>query len=96
MSAVIRWIAPFFASPYKWQFQQINGAVGDAPMAMLAASVRLTDEEGIAAAAYTIMQAPGESIPPEQEVDFVLDRPFIFVITSRDGLPMFAGVVNDP
>jgi serine protease inhibitor len=54
------------------------------------------DEEGIAAAAYTIMQAPGESIPPEQEVDLVLDRPFLFLITSRDGLPLFAGVVNDP
>lgn len=54
------------------------------------------DEEGIAAAAYTIMQAPGESIPPEQEVDFVLDRPFLFLITSRDNLPLFAGVVNNP
>ena len=50
MSAAIRWIAPFFVSPYKWQFQQINGMVGDAPAAMLAASVRLSDEEGIAAA----------------------------------------------
>lgn len=50
MSAAIRWIAPFFVSPYKWQFQQINGAVGDAPAAMLAASVRLSDEEGVAAA----------------------------------------------
>ena len=50
MSATIRWIAPFFVSPYKWQFQQINGMVGDAPAAMLAASVRLSDEEGVAAA----------------------------------------------
>ena len=30
------------------------------------------------------------------EVDFVLDRPFIFVVTGGGGLPLFAGVVNQP
>ena len=50
MSAVIRWIAPYFTNPYSWPYKQINGAVGDAPMAMLAASVRLQDEAGRAAA----------------------------------------------
>ena len=34
--------------------------------------------------------------PPEEEIDFTLDRPFLFVITSPDNLPMFVGVVNDP
>lgn len=54
------------------------------------------DEEGITAVAYTVLQAPGAMPPPEDEVDFVLDRPFVFVITSRDNLPLFAGVVNEP
>jgi serine protease inhibitor len=33
--------------------------------------------------------------PPDDEIDFILDRPFFFVIT-RSNLPLFAGVVNEP
>ena len=29
-------------------------------------------------------------------VEFILDRPFIFVILGRDDLPLFVGIVNDP
>ena len=54
------------------------------------------DEEGIEAAAYTVMAACGAAVPPEDEVDFILDRPFAFVIESQDGLPLFAGIVNQP
>lgn len=54
------------------------------------------DEDGLTAAAYTVMDAPGDAAPPENEVTFVLDRPFLFLVTSRDNLPLFAGVVNDP
>lgn len=54
------------------------------------------DEEGVEAAAYTVMMAPGAAMPPEDEMDFTLDRPFLFVITSRSDLPLFAGVVNAP
>jgi len=50
MSAAVRWIAPYFVSPYGWPFKEIGGGVGDAPAAMLAASVRLKDEAGISAA----------------------------------------------
>ena len=52
------------------------------------------DEDGIIAAAYTVMMAAGAAIPPENEVDFILDRPFLFVITGEDGSPLFMGVVN--
>lgn len=52
------------------------------------------DEQGIEAAAYTVMMAAGSAMPPDEEVDLVVDRPFLFVITSRTGLPLFAGVVN--
>jgi hypothetical protein len=36
-------------------------------------------------------------LPEDQkEIDFVLDRPFIFAITGEDHLPLFAGVVAEP
>ena len=54
------------------------------------------DEEGVTAAAFTEMAAAGAGEPPEEEIDFTLDRPFIFVITGLDGLPLFLGVVNEP
>ena len=38
----------------------------------------------------------GSAMPPDDEIDFVLDRPFLFVIESNDGLPLFVGVVNEP
>ncbi len=54
------------------------------------------DEEGVVAAAYTEMRLAGGAMPPEDEIDFVVDRPFLFVITGGDGLPLFVGVVNRP
>ena len=38
----------------------------------------------------------GAAAPPKDEMDFVLDRPFLFAITGTDGLPLFVGVVNQP
>ena len=54
------------------------------------------DEEGCTATAFTVMAAAGSAMPPDDEVDFQLDRPFLFVLTNRDGLPLFVGVVNTP
>jgi len=54
------------------------------------------DEEGVTAAAYTVMMEAGAAMPPDEEVDFILDRPFLFVIESHDGLPLFVGTVNTP
>lgn len=54
------------------------------------------DEEGVTAAAYTEMTLCGSAMPPEDEVDFVLNRPFLFVVTGADQLPLFIGVVNQP
>lgn len=59
-------------------------------------SVRVKiDEEGVEAAAFTVMINAATAMPPNDEVDFVLDRPFIFVINSSDGLPLFVGVINN-
>lgn len=55
------------------------------------------DEEGGEAAAVTMTTYGASMAPsPSEEIDFVLDKPFIFVITSGDGLPLFVGVVNNP
>ena len=54
------------------------------------------DEEGVTAAAFTVIVRCGAGMPPNDEMDFVLDRPFLFVIESASGLPLFAGVVNQP
>ncbi len=54
------------------------------------------DEEGVTAAAYTEMRLAGSAAPSEEEIDFIVDRPFIFVITGEDGSVLFIGVVNQP
>ncbi len=56
----------------------------------------IIDEDGVTAAAYTAMRLAGAAMPPDDEIDFILDRPFIFVITGSDSLPLFIGVVNSP
>lgn len=54
------------------------------------------DEEGVIAAAYTVMAAAGAAMPPEERVDFTLDRPFLFAVTGGSGAVLFAGIVNAP
>lgn len=54
------------------------------------------DEEGVTAAAYTVIMGCGAGAPPTEEIDFTLNRPFLFVITSADGLPLFTGIINQP
>lgn len=54
------------------------------------------DEEGCAAAAFTVMAVEAMSMPPQKEVDFRLDRPFLFVLTGEDGTPLFVGIVRQP
>ena len=56
----------------------------------------IIDEEGVEAAAFTVLATAGAGMPPKDEVDFVVDRPFLFVITGADSLPLFVGVVNHP
>lgn len=55
------------------------------------------DEEGVTAAAYTVLGVDDAgAVMPEKEIDFVLNRPFLFAVTGYDGLPLFVGVVNHP
>ncbi|MCD7745522.1 MAG: hypothetical protein LUI13_09625 [Lachnospiraceae bacterium] len=60
-----------------------------------AARVKI-DEEGVEAAAYTVITADSAAEETPEQIDFTLDRPFLFAITDTNGLPLFVGVVNVP
>ena len=75
-----------------------SAITADTPIYLTAANqaVRVQiDEEGVKAAAYIEFPGAGSPMPPEEIIDFILDRPFLFVI-SNDNIPLFAGVVNEP
>ena len=54
------------------------------------------DEHGVTGAAYTELGVVyGAEMPPEEELDFAVDRPFLFILTARDGSILFAGIVRN-
>ncbi|MCR5294165.1 MAG: serpin family protein, partial [Lachnospiraceae bacterium] len=53
------------------------------------------DENGVTAAAYTLLAITEGAALPEDEIEFVLNRPFLFLITGRDGSLLFSGIVNN-
>ncbi|MDE6281253.1 MAG: hypothetical protein K2M15_05620, partial [Oscillospiraceae bacterium] len=75
------------------------GAGTDDPLYVSQAqhAARVTiDEEGCTAASYVDLMLCGAAPPPDEIVDFTLDRPFLFAITGNSNLPLFLGVVNQP
>lgn len=56
----------------------------------------MIDEDGCVATAYTVMLAYGAARPPKDEVDFILNRPFLFVLNGQDRQPLFVGIVKHP
>lgn len=70
-------------------------AVGGGSLSKVSQAARVTiDEKGVIAAAYTEILV-GAGMPPEETIDFKLDRPFLFVIEKAE-VPLFVGVVNAP
>lgn len=66
----------------------------DAFVSRVSQKLRLTiDEEGVKAATYIEIPGAMSAEPPEEVVDFVLDRPFLFVLSSSD-VPLFVGTVT--
>ena len=56
----------------------------------------MIDEKGCTGAAYTLIIAPTNGRPEEKKtIDFILDRQFVFAVTSDNGIPLFVGAVND-
>jgi len=54
------------------------------------------DEKGVEAAAFTQIMYCGAAMSNENIAEMILDRPFIFAITSNQGVILFMGVVNNP
>lgn len=54
------------------------------------------DEKGVEAAAFTRLDVSGAADMEPQRVDFTLDRPFLFAITTAQGALLFVGVVANP
>ncbi len=53
------------------------------------------DENGVTGAAYTEMALAEGAALPSDEIDFILDRPFLFAVTGRDGSLLFTGIVRN-
>ena len=58
-----------------------------------AAMVKI-DEEGITGAAYTAFMMKSAGIIQKQ-VDFIIDRPFVFAVVAPDGSILFTGVIQN-
>lgn len=52
------------------------------------------NENGVEAATYTELLLDGSDAPSDGHAEMLLTRPFIYVI-SRNGIPMFVGVINE-
>ena len=67
-------------------------------VSMINHATRVTiDEDGCTAAAFTVIAGEANGTPDEYEkLEFNLNRPFLFVVSSRDNLPLFAGIVKEP
>lgn len=59
------------------------------------ASLVTIDEKGCTASSFVELDI-AESAGVEDVNEMKLDRPFIFIITGLDGLPLYTGVVNNP
>ncbi|MDE7299737.1 MAG: hypothetical protein K2N94_13085 [Lachnospiraceae bacterium] len=78
-------------------FSPMTGDVDEIFVSQAKHAARISaDEDGCIATAFTAMAMAGGAMPPSDEVDFTLDRPFLFVITGADGNLLFAGVVERP
>lgn len=56
----------------------------------------LIDEEGMEAAAYTIILKDEAKQDLRKEIELIFNRPFVIVITGKDNVPLFTGIVNEP
>ena len=58
-----------------------------------AAMVKI-DEEGVIGAAYTVLMMEAAGIIQDQ-VDFIIDRPFVYAVAAPDGSILFTGVMQN-
>ena len=78
-------------------FSPLLGDEGGAYVSKIDHASRVAvDEYGVTAAAFTVISADGGALPPEKQVQFICDRPFVFAVTNVNGLVLFEGTVNRP
>ena len=53
------------------------------------------DEHGVTGAAYTELTLTEGAAQPDETIDFVVDRPFMFIVTGKDSSMLFAGIVKN-
>ena len=54
------------------------------------------NENGLEAAAYTMIEIELRAALVENEMEISFDRPFIFIVRSEAGVPLFIGTVQNP
>ena len=56
------------------------------------------DERGCKASSYTMMRgiAVAGSSPKPPKMDFIVNRPFLFLVTGHGNLPLFIGAIQNP
>ena len=82
-------------SPSKANFSKITKEQIYVDLIMHSARVKI-DKYGCEGAAITITNTKNTSAAIEKPIDFILDRPFIFVVRSHDNSPLFIGAVYNP
>lgn len=56
----------------------------------------ILNEDGVEAAAVTISSDGAALRPSENEIDFTLNRPFLYAVMSEKSIPLFIGTYNAP
>lgn len=56
----------------------------------------ILNEDGVESASITITDEGGLIIQPENEIDFILNRPFLFAVMSEKNIPLFIGTYYTP
>ncbi len=54
------------------------------------------DENGVEAAAYTIIDFTASADMPDEPIALTFDRPFLFIVQSDAGIPLFIGIIKNP
>lgn len=83
---------------FNQEFGEYTNLTSESPIWLTGAnqSVRVQiDEEGVKAATYIEIPGAGSAEPPDEIIDFILNRPFLFAITNEN-IPLFVGCVNNP
>lgn len=70
---------------------ELNGVVSEVSHAAMVQ----VDEDGVTGAAYTEIMMKATSALETNVIEFVLDRPFYYVVTADDGSILFAGTAYD-